>query len=255
MMTCIQREPSDERQRIKDDYLGALVAPMDGMWESAVIAHADFWDIQDGERYAGYFCVGSDNELLRFYLVADYQARAQDIFRWVVSTHGIRHAIASTIEPLYFSLCLDAQIGVALHSYLFRDNKRVEPAPSLSASVFRKAETSEFDDITGFYCANTEGSGEWIEAFVHERLHHQELFGLYERRTLVATGECIPSQTQPPYADVGRVVARVSRTRPGQFHAYALKAVLLRSGLAAYLFMRRRQSRVKESHRESRFYQ
>jgi len=30
---------------------------------------------------------------------------------------------------------------------------------------------------------------------------------------LVATGECIPSQTQPPYADVGMVVARAYRGR------------------------------------------
>lgn len=30
---------------------------------------------------------------------------------------------------------------------------------------------------------------------------------------MVATGECIPSQTQPPYADVGMVAARAYRGR------------------------------------------
>ena len=195
---------------------------MDGMWEISVIAPEFFWDIQDGERHAGYFRLGSDNELLRFHLVEDYQARAQEIFRWVVSTYGIQQAVTSTIEPQYFSLCLDAQISVALHSYLFRDHARVEPPLGLSASVFRRAEKSEFDDITRFYRANTEGSGEWIEAFVHKRLSRGELFGLYDRGALVATGECITSQIQPPYADAGMV-----GTRAGQFHAHALKEILL----------------------------
>ena len=64
-----------------------------------------------------------------------------------------------------------------------------------------------------FYRANTEGSGEWIEAFLHERLDREELFALYDQQTLVATGECIPSQKQTPYADLGMVVAQSYRGR------------------------------------------
>ena len=105
---------------------------MDGMWEGAVIAHATFWEIQDREQHVGYFCIGSDNDLLRFHLLENYQARAQEIFRWIVSTYGIQHAITSTIEPLYFSLCLDMQESITLHSYLFRDNKRIELSSGLS---------------------------------------------------------------------------------------------------------------------------
>ena len=140
MMTCIQLEDSDAIEHIRDDYLRTLVAPMDGMWESAIIAHATFWEIQDEEQRAGYFCTGSDNDLLRFHLFENYQAQAQNIFRWVVSTYGIQYAIASTIEPLYFSLCLDIQVSMTVHSYLFRDNKRIELSSGLSNSSFRQAE-------------------------------------------------------------------------------------------------------------------
>jgi predicted GNAT family acetyltransferase len=69
------------------------------------------------------------------------------------------------------------------------------------------------DDIVRFYQANTEGSGEWIEAFLNARLNREELFVLYDQQTLVAAGECIPSQKQPPYADLGTVVARSYRGR------------------------------------------
>src|SRR5258708_1376995 len=213
MMTYTQLGRSDIIQQLRSDYLHACVAPMDGMWEDAIISHATFWEIQDQERHAGHFCLDSNNYLLRFHLLEDYQAQAQEIFRWIVSVYGIQYAITSTIEPLYFSLCLDVQKSIALQSYLFRDHRRLALSSDLSNSIFRKAEKRELDDITRFYRENTEGSGEWIEAFVHERLAGEELFVWYNQQTLVATGECIPSQRQLPYADLGMVVAQSYRGR------------------------------------------
>ena len=212
-MTCIQLEHPDTIQRLRNDYLRTLVAPMDGMWENTAIAHATFWSIHDQKQFAGYFCLDANNYLLRFHLLADYQTRAQEIFRWIISTYNIRHAIASTIEPLYFSLCLDLQQSIELHSYLFRDHIPVELPPDLSESMFRKAHKSELEDIVRFYQANKEGSGEWIGEFLRTHLKREGLFVLFDRQTFVATGEYIPSQKQPPYADLGMVVARAHRGR------------------------------------------
>lgn len=207
-LACVQLEHADGIQQVRDGYLRTLIAPMDGMWERAVIAHATFWEIRDRERQAGYFCIGPDGVLLRFHLWQDYRDRAQEIFHWIISTYGIQCAIASTIEPPYLSLCLDVQSSIVLHSYLFRDHTRVELSSGLSSGSFRKAEKQELDDIAHFYLANTEGPGEWIEAFLHERLARAELFVLCDQQTVVATGECIPSQRQAPYADLGMVVAQ-----------------------------------------------
>ncbi len=224
MLTCIQLEDTAAIAHLRDDYLRTLVAPIDGMWEGAIIAHATFWEIHDGEHCAGYFCTGSDNDLLRFHLFENYLVQAQEFFRWIISTQGIQYAITSTIESLYFSLCLDIQVSNTLHSYLFRDNKRIELSSGLSNSIFRKAEKRELDDIMRFYQANTEGSGEWIEAFVKKRLDLAELFVLYEQQTLVATGECIPSPKQLPYTDLGMIVAQSYRGRGlGSFMLTRLK--------------------------------
>ncbi|WP_201372970.1 GNAT family N-acetyltransferase [Ktedonobacter robiniae] len=213
MITSVQLKHPDEIQRLRDDYLHTLVAPMDGMWESAIITQATFWEVQVQEQRAGYFCIDSNNDLLRFHLMESYQARAQEIFCWVISAYGIQGAIASTIEPLYFSLCLDIQRSIALHSYLFRDSRPVEQPFNLSKGIFRKAEKSELSDIVRFYQVNTEGPGEWIEAFLRARLDCEELFVLLDQQTPIATGECRPSQKQPPYADLGMVVAQSHRGR------------------------------------------
>ncbi len=213
MIICIQLEHFDTIQQLRDDYLRTLVAPMDGMWESTVIASATFWEIQDQEQRAGYFCVSSHQELLRFHLWDNYLDRAEAIFHWIISHYSIQQAFVSTIEPLYFSLCLDVQKNIMLHSYLFRDHQSRDLSSGLGKSLFRKAEKRELDDIVRFYQANTEGPGEWIEPFLHTRLNRGELFVLYEQQTLIAAGECIPSQQQPPYADLGMVVARSYRGR------------------------------------------
>ena len=213
MMTYTQIEHTDVIQQVRRDYLRTLVAPMDGMWEAATIAHATFWEIQDQGRHAGHFCLDSNKCLLRFHLLEDYQAQAQEIFRWIVSTYGIRYAITSTIEPFYFSLCLDVQKSLIPQNYLFRDHKRVELSNDLSKGIFRKAEKSESDSIARFYRENTEGSGEWIETFLCEHLEREELFVWYDQQTLIATGECIPSQRQAPYADLGMIVAQSYRGR------------------------------------------
>lgn len=212
-MTYRQAEHTDSIQQMQAAYRRALIAPMDGMWESAVIAPATFWEIQDGGRHAGYFCVGANNNLLRFHLVEAYLDRAQEVFRWIVSAFGFEYAMTSTIEPLYFTLCLDLQTSVVVHSYLFRDNQHIELSAGFGKCVFRKARERELDELTRFYQANTEGSGAWIEPFLREHLRRGEVFGFYDQQTVVATGECIPSQHQPPYADLGMVVAHASRGR------------------------------------------
>ena len=100
----------------------------------------------------------------------------------------------------------------------------MELSSNLSNGIFRKAEKRELDDIVYFYQANTEGSGEWIEAFLSKRLDREELFLLYDEQALVAAGECIPSQKQPPYADLGIVVAQAYRGRGlGSFMLTQLK--------------------------------
>src|SRR3954469_13424554 len=80
-------------QSLRADYLRTLVAPVDGMWEGAVIAQAGWWEIHDEARRIGFFCLDDDHTLLRFHLQDDYRARAQAIFRWLVASRSIRQAV------------------------------------------------------------------------------------------------------------------------------------------------------------------
>ena len=200
MMRFIQLDRSEVIQQLRSEYLRTLLAPMDGMWEGRVMSQATFWAIQDEERYAGHFCLDSSNYLLRFHLTKAYQAQAQEIFQRILSTYELQYAITSTLEPLYFAVCLDFQKRVTPQSYLFRDcdQERLQIPTYLLTRSFRRAEKREFDTLVRFYRENTEGPGEWIEPFLHEHLDREEVFVCFSQDALVATGECIPSQRQPP---------------------------------------------------------
>lgn len=214
MLTSLRCESSDTVSRRTTDYLRTLPAPTDGMWESAVIPQAALWELQDQGQYAGYYCIDSNDCLLRFHLLEDYRGQAQMIFRWVISKHEISQAITSTVEFFYLSLCLDMQTDVSIHSYLFRDSMSSKLSSRAGDTVaFKRVERSETHDFVNFYRTGTEGTGEWIESFLHTRFLREELFGLYDGQILLAAGECIPSQEQTPYADLGMVVEPSYRRR------------------------------------------
>lgn len=213
MIGFMQLDRSDVIQQLRSEYLQTLLAPMDGMWERRIMSQATFWAIQDQQRVAGHFCLDASGYLLRFHLTKEYQAQAQEIFQRIVSTYELQYAITSTLEPLYFALCLDFQTGATPQSYLFRDQGRLQIPADLRTHSFRRADTGEFDTLVRFYRENTAGPGEWIEPFLREHLDREEVFVCFSQHALVATGECIPSQSQPPYADLGIVVAQAYRGR------------------------------------------
>jgi len=213
MPTSIRLTDSNVIERLRSAYLRTLVAPMDGMWEGAVIGQAAFWSIRNGDVPIGHYCIDDDNTMLRFYLENAYGAKASEVFRSIVLMHGIRKAVASTIEPPYLFLCLALRTSLSIHSYLFRDNTHVELSCDLDASILRKAARDDLDDLVRFYHDNIDGEGAWVETFLRERLALEEVFVLYDGAILAAAGECIRSHRQPPYADLGMVVARSHRGR------------------------------------------
>ncbi|WP_168188583.1 GNAT family N-acetyltransferase [Thermoflavimicrobium daqui] len=204
-----QPESLDEIQDLRGQYLHTLVAPMDGMWESSIIAHATYWKIKYEGHIAGYFCIDSTNCLLQFYLTEAYQSFAQGIFPFILKKEGIKRAIVSTLEPFYLSLCLDFHRNLSIHSYLFRDSQMRELSfPQLKDTIFKQAKKEELEEVVRFYEENTEGNQDWIPPFVERLINQSQLFVLRDHQKILGTGECIISQKQKPYADLGMIVAK-----------------------------------------------
>ncbi|GAB6988733.1 GNAT family N-acetyltransferase [Paenibacillus pini] len=212
MIECCELNNLKEIEDLRLRYIESLVAPMDGMWESAIIENSTFWIIKCDGSKAGYFCVDENMCLLQFELLEKYRNLARDIFCYIISSKNIRNANCSTIEPFYLSLCLDLTKRVSVNSYLFYDGKRVKPLLiKFNNKIFKQATIREMDKLIDFYRINTEGSNEWIPEFIEQLIQREQLFVLYDDENILGTGECIISQKQKPYADIGMVVSKEYR--------------------------------------------
>lgn len=213
-------------------YQRALVGPLDGMWETTVINDSAFWGIFLQGRRVGHFCIGQDHCLLRYYLIDAARINADAVLREIIATFEIKHAVACTVEAFYFSSCLDLQTETMVESYLFRDTTRGRSVPALRGLVLRKVSKDEMTRLVVFYQTHIDGDTAWVRPFVMERVKRGELFGLYDDQSLLATGELIPSRLQPPYADLGVLVARSSRGKGlGSSMLVGLKERCARVGL------------------------
>jgi hypothetical protein len=174
-------------------YLRTLVGPLDGMWETTAIDSAAFWGIFLQGRRVGHFCLGTDRCLLRYCLIDAARMSADAVLREITTTFALQHALACTVEPFYFSSCLDLQTETVVQSYLFRDTTAGRRVPDLDGLLFRKVSEDETTRLVTFYQTHIEGDRGWVRRFVLERVERGELFGLYDDQSLLATGECIPS--------------------------------------------------------------
>jgi RimJ/RimL family protein N-acetyltransferase len=201
----------------KQAYLQSLVAPLDGYWETAVIARTPHCKILLDGRALGYFAADDKKRLLQFYAVE----QADPLFTAVLESEWVETAVAGTNDPLFLSLCLDRQKAVAVNTYLFYDAHQVTPRlPAYPEAEFRSSAADELERLLAFHKHNDEcGDSEAIADLGGQRNFIQSLitkrgsFGLYDNDKLLGVGEYRISASQPHYADLGMIVDKDHRRR------------------------------------------
>ncbi len=207
----------DEIADWKRAYLQSLVAPLDGYWETAVIARAHHYRILVNGRAAGYFAADDKKRLLQFYAVE----QAGPLFDAVIESEWMETAVAGTNDPVFLSLCLDRQKAVAVNTYLFHDARQVIPnLPAYPEAEFRSSAANELERLLAFHKHNDEFQDSEAIAdlggqrnFIQSLIANRQSFSLYDGSTLLGVGEYRISASQPPYADIGMIVDKDHRRR------------------------------------------
>lgn len=210
MIQFHQLETPEEVQDLKEEYLHSLPSPLDGMWESFIIRNSTHWKITINNVRAGYYCVDSTSaKLLQFYIKKKFLNREKEIFQEVLSKQSIQSSSVCTAEFAYLSLCLDFNKSVSINTYLFHDNQEIELCLSDTSPLnSRKATEGDLKELETFYRTNTGGDGSWIPGFLRNLVDKGFLFIFCNGNEIAGAGECIISQVQTPYADVGVIVAK-----------------------------------------------
>ncbi len=213
MITIHERESADLAD-LRRDCLASMAAPLDGMWEAFVAMSRQMEIRADGER-AGYFCVDSEGQLLQFFVVAPLEQRAGELFGEVIARDDVTSAIVSTADQLFLGLCLDAQKGLTVHSFLFHDQRRRELSTAkLDGASLDLVETGELDTIGELQRASLDADpGEWLDGYLENLVGRRELYALRLGEEILATGEARVSESQSPFVDLGVITMRSHRGR------------------------------------------
>jgi len=144
------------------------------------------------------------------------------MFSHILSARSIKKASAGTNEPAYLSSCLDRQKNVSINSYLFHDNEQINlRLKEFKGAVFRSTLPSDVDKVESLFTKNVDNMDmETIEmsygdltGYIDSLVEQEQLFVLFHNDTLLGIGECRISISQPPYADLGMVVAKNYRKK------------------------------------------
>lgn len=197
----------EKRHKIIEDYISALVSPIDSFHEGVVIPNSECYEIVYDEKEIGHFCVDVNKTLVQFYVSKQHFIHAPEVFQYLIKNDIAQKAIVSTKEPEYLGLCLDYQKGLELDVYLFSDMERRDyKLEGFTNLCFRLAKNSDLDDIDPTRDPKFKG-------YYENLIENEQLFVLYDGTTLLGVGEFRRSSTHPEYGDIGMTVEEKFRRK------------------------------------------
>ena len=213
-----------------DAWRGTLLAPEDGMWES-ISNDAAPWGMLHGEEIVGYANLGSDRQLLHFFVLPQWQSHSAWLFASLRQHLHVKSALVGTQDPGFLIPALQQQTDVKVHTLLFAD---VLPTPAPEApvpGVFRAAVKDDLSRAVDYCLFNVGGEKEWMQGYLGNLIDRGELFLLEEGIEIKGTSEVRCSDTYGEIADVGMTVATLHRRKGiGTFLLGKAKELALQAG-------------------------
>ena len=205
MITLIEAS----RQQISsmaDSYFKAMCAPMDDMWENAIIPKGNSYLIMEDE-HVGYLIVDEKNTLLQFYILEGFAHRSDEFFSFALNKLGVDKAIAGTYEPMYFSLCMDRAKSTQINSYVFRQGIEIRldsPLDNLDMSI---AEENELEEIINYHEDKADIHGEFMRGYLINLIGFKGLYIFRKDGEIIGTGEFRPDRNHADYSHIGMTVS------------------------------------------------
>lgn len=204
---------------LRAEYIKLATAPLDGMWLCGFVPMASHFGCYDGDELVGYYCVNDEGYLLQFFMNENCRSQSSEVFSSIVSgdnvpTGKVVGAFASTAEPYYLSLCLDLFSRFDVNALMYQLGGNKVKKPKADVLPIKAVELSQLEEVVNFASANIGASKEWLTHYFSNLINREELMGVWETNSLVATGERREYDShQTDYADLGVIVAKSKRGR------------------------------------------
>ncbi len=179
------------------------------MWATFADLAEPYAILVDGE-IAGCCSMDETHLLHTFYLRDDFQESASALFGEVVDRLAVAASAASTVDPLFLALSLEAGAQAETVALLFdRPAAPTDPTPI----DVRMATMADHAAAVVHNQEAMDASPSFLEPYLAGVIERHELYLVETDRRIVATGECRVDLRTKGYAHLGMVVAADGRSR------------------------------------------
>lgn len=222
MIKIKRTEIMDELKELKHQYLSCTTGPLDGMWLTGFIPTASHFGFYENEVLVGFCCINEEGYMLQFHLCPNQQNEASTLFRSIIAEEEpliekVNGAFSSTAEPQYFSHCLDNFSSFKVNCLMYRLKPSAMPtteAKHTNELNMKDANIIQLKELVKFAKDSIGAPEEWLTSYYTNLIKRKELFGVWEKDKLIATGECRGyDEYQTGYADLGVIVAKSERKK------------------------------------------
>jgi len=205
-MFSYNKVSSKDVEDMRMKYYKNLTAPMDDMWEHGIIPKGDYYEIVHEHRI-GYFVLDDKKAILQFYLEHESRYNLDTIFQDVLKKFNIEHALVSTYDPIFLSLCMEESKGVEINSILYRGINTELVAKPIETMVSLYAVQEDFQRVIDYHEQKAGFHGVWLREYCKNLILKRELILYMIGDEIIGTGEMRHSLSSPEYCNVGMTVA------------------------------------------------
>lgn len=197
---------------LSEKYYDNLTAPMDDMWEHGIIPKGDYYEIVNGQRI-GYFVLDNNHAMLQFYIKKASRQILGQVFKHILETFHVEHALVSTYDPIFLSLCIEESQTIEINSILYRGINTETIEKPLASIEVTNAVAEDFDSVIKYHEEKVDISGEWLIEYCKNLIGNNGLFLYKSDNEIIGTGEIRVSLSSPAYCNVGMTVAKDYRNK------------------------------------------
>ena len=209
----IYQTAKEEISKTIKEYYENLIAPMDDMWEEAIIGASNYYKIVFNNSDAGYFCLDNDNILLQYYIKDKFIDETKELLRYIIQEYKIKEGFVSTIDVRSLPVFLDFNNEIHTHTLLYKDSYHVDKVSPIEGMEIRIATSTDMQNVIEYYENRVDIQGSWLRPYCINLIKKQQLFLFEVSNEIIGTGERRSGESQTGYAHVGVTVAKEYRKK------------------------------------------
>ena len=159
-------------------------------------------------RLAGRFSIDDEGRLHGFFVTDDFESEAAALLAHVVTELKVPTVMASTVDPVFLSLALDAGGSAEPVALIYHHVATSEVTELVDVRVAGAADHSA---AVAFSRAETGAPDSFLSPYLAQRIELGELYLVEAGGEIVASGECRVDSRTPGNAHLGFVVATAQR--------------------------------------------